>query len=87
MNWFLALLVASPAVKGTDSEDFLLRTWNSSSVAPIVTKALSFMLVHENNLWWDTARRGGEGGGRGSVADPWHFGVDPDPDPRIRASD
>ena len=23
----------------------------------------------------------------GSVADPWHFGVDPDPDPRIHASD
>ncbi len=22
----------------------------------------------------------------GSVADPWHFGVDPDPDPRIHAS-
>ncbi len=22
-----------------------------------------------------------------SVADPWHFGVDPDPDPRIHASD
>jgi hypothetical protein len=22
-----------------------------------------------------------------SVADPWHFGVDPEPDPRIRASD
>jgi hypothetical protein len=23
----------------------------------------------------------------GSVADSWHFGVDPDPDPRIHASD
>ncbi len=23
----------------------------------------------------------------GSVADPWHFWVDPDPDPRIYASD
>ncbi len=22
-----------------------------------------------------------------SVADPWHFGVDPDPDPRIHAFD
>ncbi len=22
-----------------------------------------------------------------SVADPWYFGVDPDPDPRIHASD
>ncbi len=22
-----------------------------------------------------------------SVGDPWHFGVDPDPDPRIRTSD
>jgi hypothetical protein len=22
-----------------------------------------------------------------SVPDPWHFGVDPDPDPRIHASD
>jgi hypothetical protein len=22
-----------------------------------------------------------------SVADPWHFGADPDPDPRIHASD
>ncbi len=22
-----------------------------------------------------------------NVADPWHFGVDPDPDPRIHASD
>ncbi len=24
---------------------------------------------------------------KSSVADPWHFGVDPDPDPRIHASD
>ncbi len=24
---------------------------------------------------------------KSSVADPWHFGVDPDPDPRIHTSD
>ncbi len=24
---------------------------------------------------------------RSSVPDPWHFDVDPDPDPRIHASD
>ncbi len=33
--------------------------------------------------------QGGNHGERpeGSVADPWHFGVDPDPDTRIHASD
>jgi hypothetical protein len=29
--------------------------------------------------------QGGRGGG--SVVNPWHFGVDPDPDPWIHASD
>jgi hypothetical protein len=28
-----------------------------------------------------------EGGEGSSVPDPWHFGVDPDPDPLIHASD
>ena len=28
-----------------------------------------------------------KGTGSLSVPDPWHFGLDPDPDPRIHASD
>ncbi len=41
----------------------------------------TFILTHLNPPWTHLNPF------QSSVADPWHFGVDPDPDPRIHASD
>ncbi len=59
--------------------------------------------LHNNTWWWSVSNHrlifvwspirsdrhhfDGSGSVVCSVADPWHFGVDPDPDPRIHASD
>ncbi len=45
---------------------------------------------HDKNFWGKSGLH--EAGSTAmiessSVADPWHFGVDPDPDPRIHTSD
>jgi hypothetical protein len=49
--------------------------------------SLSYKYADNEHTWELYTRRSGAFGEYTSVADPWHFGVDPDPDPALSVID